>query len=141
MYSGGEAPRKGVLLGETQRTREEGQRVSSRKVPIPHLLVAGTTSGAADTLYTVRSGVIAEIKRLVVTNTSGTAATLTLHAVPSAGSIATANAELVGFSVDANKAVDLTNLIGGMYAQGTTLEAFAGTTNVLVVHGWVEEIL
>lgn len=123
------------------RVRTQDEAVDRRFVPIAHTLIAGTTSGAADTVYTVRDNAAVIVRRLSVANTSGSAATLTMHAVPSGGAIAAGNTEIGGMSIAANSSVDLTELIGGFYDEGTTLEAFAGTTNVLVLHGWAEEIL
>lgn len=123
------------------RVRTQTDAVTSRPVPIPHALVAGTTSGAADTVYTVRSTVLFRVRKLAVVNTSGAAASLNLHSVPSAGSIATGNTEISSLTIPGNTVVDLTEYVGGLYEGSTTFEAWAGTTNVLVVHGWGEEIL
>ena len=114
---------------------------SSRMVPLTHLLITATSSGAAQTFYTVKAGVILKIGGLSVANITGSAATLTLHSVPDGGSIANGNAELVGYSVAANTAVDLTKLVGGVYAAATTLRVWSGTGSALVIHGWAEEIL
>ena len=115
--------------------------VAARTVPLAHLLITATTSGGAQAFYTVRAGVILKIRQLSVANITGSAATLTLHSVPSGGSIANGNAELVGYSVGANTAVDLTALVGGLYTEGATLRVWAGTGSALVLHGWAEEIL
>lgn len=123
------------------RVRTQDQAVGRRPVPISHVTISGTATGTANTVYTVRTGVLLEVRRLVVSNITGTAATLTLHTIPSGGSIGDANAELKGFSVPANKAEDLTDLIGGLYAPGTVFSAYSGTANALVVHGWAEEVL
>lgn len=125
-----------------QRVRvNDGTGVALRRVPIPHLQVNATTLGAANTLYTVRDDVIFEVGKLAVSNTSGTAATLSLHTVPQGSSATVGNTELSNYSIPANTSVDLTKIIGGLYAGGTNFEAFSGTASVLVVHGWGEEIL
>lgn len=123
------------------RSRELGSFPVSRGVPLDHLHITATTSGTAQTLATVRTGVMLKIKQLSVVNTTGSAATLTLHAIPDGGSIATGNAELVAYSVAANTAVDLTALVGGLYKAGTVLAAYSGTGSALVLHGWAEEVL
>jgi hypothetical protein len=131
-----------MIFGGEQRVRfNDGSVPSTRLSPITHTLITGTSSGAANTIYAVRAGISAKVERLTVVNTSGSAVALTLHAVPDAGSIATGNTELGGVSIPANTAADLTDFIGGFYGPGTTLRAFAGTGSVLVMHGWVEEIL
>ena len=37
------------------------------------------------------------------------------------------NAELKGYSVAANTAVDLTDMVGGLYQAGTVIKAYSGT--------------
>lgn len=117
------------------RTRADDQYVPSRKVPIAHLLISATSSGAAEALFTVQSGTMFEVKRLSVANVTASAATLTLHSIPSGGSIGDDNAETKGYSIAANTSVDLTDLIGGMYQAGAVLKVYAGTTNALCIHG------
>ena len=129
-------------LTQQQRIRTQNDEffVARRPLPIGKKLIAATTSGTAETFYTVRDKKMFEIKRLVVSNTSGSAATLTLHAIPSGDSIGTANTELAAKSVAANDAMDLTDLVGGLYDAGTELKVYAGTTNVLIIDAWGEEI-
>ena len=115
--------------------------VQSRSVSIPHLNITATAIGSAETLFTVRENVTFQVKRLAVINTTGTAVTLSLHTVPSGGSAATGNAELLGVSIPANTASDLTDFIGGLYEAGTTFEVYSGTNGALVIHGWGEENL
>jgi hypothetical protein len=123
------------------QSQQEFGVVKRRPVPLPHLLITATTSGGAQTFYTVRAGaVMLEVKRLSVANITGSAATLTLHSVPAGGSIANGNAELVAYSVPANTAADLSDLIGGLYERGATLRTWAGTGSALVLHGWGDEI-
>lgn len=125
----------------TLRVRTQDDNVGRRSIPIPHLIVSATTSGAANTLLTVRPKVSLIVRQLSVVNVTGSAATLSVNSVPAAGSIADANAEFVAYSVAANTAVDLTSLIGQFYVAGTVLRAYSGTANALVLHGWAEEVL
>lgn len=115
--------------------------VASRPIPLAHLLITATTSGSAQTLATVRNGVMLRVTRLAVVNVTGSAATLSLHSIPSGGTIGNSNAELLGVSIPANTAADLTNYIGGVYAAGTTIQAYSGTGSALVLHGYAEEVL
>lgn len=115
--------------------------VPSRPIPLKHLLVTATTSGTAQTFHTVRAKAMLKIKSLVVSNVTGTAATLSLNSIPAAGSIGDGNAELKAFSVAANTAIDLTSLVGGLYEAGTLIKAYSGTGSALVLHGWAEEVL
>ncbi len=128
-------------MREIRARINDSRQTQARPVPIDHTQISATVIGSAQTIFTVRDDTLAEVKQLAVANTSGTAATISLHSVPSGGSASTGNTELGAFSIAANTSVDLTDLIGGLYAPGVTLEVFSGTTNVLVVHGWVEERL
>jgi hypothetical protein len=82
-----------------------------------------------------------KVLRLAVANITGSAATLSINAIPSGGSIGDSNAEMRAVSIAANTSVDLTALIGGLYPAGTAIKAYAGTGSALVIHGWGEEIL
>lgn len=115
--------------------------VPQRPIPLPHLLITATSSGAAQTFYTVRTGVLLELVRLSVVNVTGTAATLTLHAIPDGGSIGNSNAELMAVNIPANTAGNLLDYVGGLYEAGTVLKAYSGTNGALVLHGWGKEIL
>ena len=115
--------------------------VPQRPIPLSHLLITATTSGAAQTFHTVRAKVMLKVKALSVTNVTGTAAALTLHSIPASGSIGDGNAELKGYSIPANTAVEVTALVGGLYEAGTVLKAYSGTGSALVLHGWAEEVL
>lgn len=132
------------MLGDKSgqiRVRTQDEALKARKVPIPHLQVAATTSGTADTLLTVRSGVLMQIHQLRVANITGTVAALSLNSIPSGGSIGDDNAEFRSVDIPANTSADLTNYIGQMYDAGTVIKAYSDTTNALVISGWAEEIL
>lgn len=123
------------------RISDVSPSVGRRFVPLEHLLITATSSGAAQTFYTVRDKVMLKVGQLAAVNTSGTAATLTINAIPNGGSIGTGNVELWQVSIPANSAADLTPYIGGLYKAGDVLKAWAGTGSVIVLHGWGEEIL
>lgn len=123
------------------RSQDVGGFPSVRSVPLDHLLITATTSGTAQTLATVRANTMLKIRQLSVVNTTGSAATLTLHSVPDGGSVAAGNTEISALSIAANTAVDLTALVGGLYKSGAMLQAYSGTGSALVLHGWAEEVL
>lgn len=125
----------------TMRVRTQADFAERRDVAIPHVQVSGTDIASANTVLTVRARAQIKLQRLSVVNTTGSAATLTLHAVPDGGSAGAGNLEISQQSVPANGAVSLFEVMGGFYDAGTSLVAFSGTTNALVVHGWAEEIL
>ena len=124
-----------------RQTASDQSFITRRSLPISHLRITATSMGTAETLLTVREETAFEVKRLAVVNVTGSAATLSLFTVPSGETPGNANAELVGVSIPANSAVDLTDFIGGLYAAGTTFVVFSGTTAALTIHGWGEEIL
>jgi hypothetical protein len=128
-------------MDSVQLRAAPGLVVEKRAVPIAHLNITATSSGTAQTLFTVRNDVAFSVKRLAVANTTGSSATLSLNTVPSGGSIGVGNAELAAVSIAANTSVDLTDVIGGFYEQGTTFEVYSDTNGALTVHGWGEEIL
>ena len=123
------------------RVQTPDKLIVRRPIPIVHVQISATTSGAANSILTVRDRVMLEVKKLSVNNISGTAATLSLNSIPSGGSIGDSNAEAKGVSIPANTMVDLTDFIGGLYGPGVEIQAYSGTTNALVIHGWAEEIL
>ena len=114
--------------------------VQTRIVPLPHLLIVGTTSGTADTFYTVNDGTLLKVSQLAAINITAGAVTLSLNAIPSGGAIGDGNAELRAVSIPANTAASLTDYIGGLYQGGAVLKAYASATNSIVIHGWAEEI-
>lgn len=119
---------------------EQREIVGSRIVPFTGLSITATTSGTAQTFATANGQGAMLVKRLVVSNITGTAAVLNLHAVPDGGSIGNANAQLVGYSVAENTAVDLTEIIGGYYPANTTLEVWSGTSAALTLSGYWEDV-
>jgi len=119
------------------RSEQSNPIVASRLIPLRHLPL----TDALQTLTTVRQGVMLRVGQLSVANVSASAATITLHSVPSGGTASDGNAEMKGLSIGANSAVDLTDRIGGLYEAGTTLRALASVNDALVLHGWGEEIL
>ncbi len=126
---------------EQHRVQTPDVVVETRPIPINHVQISATSSGTANSLLTVRSGVLLRLKRLTVTNITGTSATLSLHSIPSGGSIGDSNAEAKGVSIAANTMMDLTDYVMQLYEAGTEIQAYSGTTNALVIHGWAEEIL
>ncbi|MGL4310397.1 MAG: hypothetical protein ACRCSU_07900 [Paracoccaceae bacterium] len=123
------------------RVKDDYTIVGRRTIPLPHLLITATTSGTAQTFYTVRDETVLQVTRLAVVNVTGSAATFSLHSIPSGGAIGNGNAELLAVSVPANSAANLTEYLGGAYEGGTTLKVYSGTGSALVVHGTGEEIL
>lgn len=121
---------------ERRQLVDRVESVRGRQVPFTMLPLTAT----AAIFHTVADGRALRVERLVVANVTGTAATLTLYAVPDGGSPATTNAALVGLSVPANSALDLTNMIGGYYGPGVTLQALSDTAAALNLSGYFEDV-
>lgn len=129
------------MIGQNQQVLANVQEPTlSRIVPFDALLIAGTSTGTADTFATVAEKKAMLVKRLVACNVTAMPVTLSFHAVPSGGAIGNSNAQLFGYAIGANAAVDLTDLIGGYYAAGTTLEVYASLTNDIVLSGYYEDV-
>ena len=125
----------------TQRIRVQDDPVVRRPVPLDHLLITATSSGGAQTLYTVRDNAAFEIKKLTASNLTGSAATLTLHSIPSGGSIGDSNAEMKGVSIPPNTSAALTEYIMGLYDASTVFAVYSDTSSAIIIHGWGEELL
>lgn len=122
------------------RIRTDNQFVQRRPIPIEHLNITATSSGAAQTLFTLNQFVLFEVKHLAVVNVTASVATLSMHSIDDGGSIATGNAELVDYSVAPKSAVNLTCLIKQMYFNGQSLRVWSDTNGALVIHGHGDEI-
>lgn len=106
-----------------------------RHVPVPALNITATTSGAAQTLHTAASEGSTEIHRLYVRNTTGTAATLTFHGIPSGASIGDANEFLPSFNVPAQTTLRIDGLLNGTYDASMAFKVFSGTNGALLIWG------
>ena len=111
---------------EVIRTRETYRRL----VPSTHLSITATAIGSAETFATVPEGYVGFFKGLSATNTTGSAVTLTVCAVPSGGSAATGNKVIDALSIAANTVTDLTSLMGGAYVEGTEFAAYASASGL-----------
>lgn len=90
--------------------------------------ISGTAAGSTDTLYTA-SNVTAQIDAFTVTNTDASAVNINLFILPS-GTAATSVDPIIK-SVPANSQVIVSEIIGHKIPKDGSLQAFAGTTNVL----------
>lgn len=105
--------------------------------PLTTTLITATTEGAAHTIGEIRAQGIGELGRLFVGNQTARTADLTFYAVPSGASIGAANREITALSISGNTNVDLTELVGGLYAEGHQFRVFASTASALIVGGYV----
>lgn len=104
----------------------------------PHVVVS-TDVGAPDLVAEIRNGVMWEARSLSVLNGTSVDATLWLYAVPPGGTISFATAELVWFTVPANTAVSVTDIVSGFYLGGTQFYAYADTSSSLQIRGQMIE--
>lgn len=128
------------MIGRTRNTSVTVRRVGRRPIPIAPLTITGTATGSAQTFHTCGADRVTEVMSLHVRNTTGTAATLTFHAVPDGGSIGDTNELLPSLNVPANTTLRIDGLLGGGFLPDTTLEVFSGTTSALAIWGTVEEV-
>lgn len=97
----------------------------------PKRLYQGQPGTAETTLYTVPASVSTIIKEIILCNTTSTAATISISAVPSGGTAGVANRIIAGFSVAANdtKTVPLSTVLN----TGDFLSALQGTASAITV--------
>ncbi len=129
------------------RTLLEQQRVSveeRRPVDLRPQPIAVTSIGSsATTIYANTGPRDFLIVSLWVSNITGTAATLTLHAVPAGGSAGDGNAIVKGFSIAANSAPIVLCSDAGLRFRlqpGRTLSGLGSTGAALNVGGWGFEV-
>jgi hypothetical protein len=92
-------------------------------------LITGTAAASTDTVYTASNG-IAQIDQATAYNTSASA--VTLHVYILAPSVAaTAAAPIVSKSVGASAGIILSELIAHKVPSGGSIQAYAGTTDVI----------
>lgn len=129
------------MLGQEARLLfTQDNKILSRETPIANLNVTATTSGAAQALHVVPQGQAVIVSKLVACNVAIMPATLTLHVVPSGGSISNTTASLVGYSIPANTAVDLTDIIGGLWQPEQTVRVWSGTAAALTLSGYCRQV-
>lgn len=126
------------MTAELRQRVDLVQTAQSVLFPLTSTLATATTEGGAQTIGTVPSQALGLVERLVVCNQTGTAATINVNCVPDGGTAGASNREISSLSVAANSVTDLTDLIGGLYAPGTTLQVWSGTTSALLVSGYIK---
>lgn len=109
-----------------------------QRVPVVIAAAQLTTSAAA--YYTVPGGgTVATINNLSLTNTTDTAATVTLHRVPSGGSPTPANMIASAYSIPAGKSYVPPQVLGMHMSTGMTLQALSGTAAAITIAGGAYE--
>lgn len=98
----------------------------------PKRLYVGQPATTSATLYTVPASTSAIVKNIIITNTTGTAATLTLSIVPSGGTAGATNRIITGLSVSGNDTAVFD--ISAVMATGDFIAGLQGTSGSLTVN-------
>jgi len=97
-------------------------------------------SGSRTTLYTVPASTDAIVKTIIITNTTATAATISIWHVPNGGSYGDTNAIVKTLNIPANDFTQInTYLI--MDTTGDTLQAEAGTASAITMSVYGAELV
>lgn len=91
--------------------------------------IAGTSDASPDTLYTANNG-IAQIRKATARNTDASAVTVDIYILPN-GTAASSAQPIVSKSVGAGSTVSIPEIEGHVVPDTGTIQAFAGTTNVI----------
>jgi hypothetical protein len=94
-------------------------------------LYSGQPATGGATLYTVPASTTTIVKQVVIANTSGSAATVSLRLVPSGGTAGVANslAEAVSIGANSTQTLDLSQVM----ATGDFLQALQGTSGAITL--------
>lgn len=125
-----------------QRVRTSEQRFATQYLyPLETTLITATTEAAAQLVATVRGDSLGKVERFVVGNNSASPADFTAYFIPSGSSVGAENREVTAIEVAATSNLDLTDLIGGLYAPGAEIRVFASTADALIVMGYIRGVL
>lgn len=96
---------------------------------------------AAATLYTCPTTAVrcSRCLKATATNTTVSAATLTVHIVPFGGTASTANMVTSAVSVPAGAVYEIFELEGQILSPGDFIQMLSGTASALTAHGSVVE--
>lgn len=99
---------------------------------IPKRLYIGQPSTSLGTLYTVPANTKTIVKQIILSNTTGTDATVTLHFVPNGQTAGNENKIFSTLTVTANNTgiFDLSAVLEA----GDTIQAVQGTANAITIH-------
>lgn len=93
---------------------------------------AQISDASPTTLYTVGSGKKGIVKDIIITNTTATAATVSIWLVPSGGSPDDTNAIMKNWNVPANDMAHF-SMWQVLETEGDTIQAQAGTTTSITI--------
>lgn len=91
-------------------------------------------------LYAAPANVRTIIDKFTVTNTTASAATLTVHIMPSGGSLGAGNIIVSAQSIAAGALVDFTALQNHILNSGDSIQVLSGTANALTIRANGREV-
>lgn len=97
----------------------------------PKKLYIGQPATTVGVLYTVPTGVKALVKDILLHNTTATDAVVTLHFVPSGGTVGTTN-QILSYTVTAKDTVSID--LGGVLEAGETIQGIQTTASAVTVY-------
>ena len=96
-------------------------------------------NGSRTTLYTLGASLTGIIKTIIITNTTGTDATISIWDIKNGGSYGNANAILKDLNVPANDFVQITTYLI-LDTEGDSIQAEAGTATAITINMYGAEI-
>lgn len=96
------------------------------------LVAPQLVTNAQTTVYT-STGLKTRIDKMSFTNTTGSAATITVNLVPSAGAAASSNTITSAKSVNAGETWNCPDVVGHVLKSGDFISILGGTNNALTV--------
>lgn len=97
------------------------------------LINAKQAAGSVTTEYTAPSSTRTIIDKFTATNTTGGAVTLTIHIVPSGGSVDATNKILDAYSIAANTFLDLSQMQNHVLAAGDIIAVGASAATSITI--------
>ncbi len=98
----------------------------------PKKLYTGQPTTSATTLYTAPAATTTIVKNILICNTTGSDATVTINFVPSAGSASVSNRIISALTVSGNNTVVVE--CSGILATGDFISALQNTSSAITLH-------
>jgi hypothetical protein len=98
-------------------------------------LIPGSQLTTSAATYYTSTGIRTRIDALVLTNTTGSAATATVHRVPSGGSASASNCIMSAKSINAGETVVVIGAIGQWLEAGDFIQALANANTTITIVG------
>lgn len=99
----------------------------------PGVLASAQLASGATTIYTVPGSKAAKIAKLVLTNTSGSAVSVSVSLVPSGGSVDTTHRVVSGYNLAAGDSTAVSELEGVWMGDGDFISVTAATASAVDV--------